>query len=74
MASFFKQPQAAAQEDPEVTRLRNEEQKRAEEDRLRATQDQLRTETRFRSRSSSFSSLFGLSGASNRIRSLLGAG
>ena len=48
------------EEDPEIGRLRDEEEGRAEADRLRATQDQLRTETRTRS-----SGRFGL-------RSLLG--
>ena len=72
--SIFKSPKPI-QEDPNVTRLRNEEQKRAEDERIRSTQDLLRVETRLRNRQFGLRSLLGpLAGAGNRIRSLLGAG
>ena len=72
--SLFKTP-SVPKEDPAITALRNQEQARAEEDRLRATQDQLRTETRIRSRTGGLRSLLGpLTGGNRALRSLLGAG
>lgn len=58
-------------EDPKVKQLREAEQQRAEDDRIKATQDQLRTETRLRRGNQS---LFGLFSAARSVRSLLGAG
>lgn len=76
MGSFIKTPKAPAPvaEDPAVTALRNQEQQRAEQDRIRATQKQLGIETRLRSRSNSTSLLGAFALGGNRIRSLLGAG
>ena len=74
--SLFSTPKALAapKEDPAVTALRNQEQQRAEQDRIRSTQQQLALETRLRRRTNA-SALFGaLSLGGNRIRSLLGAG
>lgn len=59
------------QEDPEVKRLREAEQQRAEDDKIKAIQGQLRTETRLRRGEQS---LFGLFSAARNVRSLLGAG
>lgn len=73
MSKLFKTPKPQ-QEDPEVTRLRNQEQARAEADRLKATQAQLGIETTLRNRTSGLRSLLGPLAGGNRIRSLLGAG
>jgi hypothetical protein len=58
------------QEDPEVKRLRDLEQRRAEADRLRATQDQLAQETSVRSVGRGVSSLT----RRRELTSLLGSG
>ncbi len=45
MSIFSSEKPTPPQEDPAVKRLREQEQQRAEDDRIRATQDQLRLET-----------------------------
>lgn len=72
MSSLFGETEAPA-EDPEVARRRQAEQQRAEQDRTKSTQDQLRQETLLRSRSSG-RSLFGLVGSGAGRKSLLGSG
>ena len=80
MSKIFKsssqasQVPAEAKEDPELTRLREQEKARAEADRTRATQDQLSLETRMRNRTRGMRSLFGVLGSGNRTTSLLGSG
>lgn len=62
-------------EDPKITALRNSEIRQAEQDRIRALQDQLSTETRFRGNRFGFRSFAGsMTSGASRIRSLLGAG
>jgi hypothetical protein len=65
-------PQPIPQEDPEVARLRELEQQRAEADRIKATQDQLRVETQL-TNNQGIASLRGLS-RRRGLTSLLGAG
>lgn len=65
------------QEDPAVKAMREAEQRRAEADKLSATQLQLQDETRRRSQSSGIRSLLGPLGAGSmgmQRRSLLGSG
>jgi hypothetical protein len=50
MSSLFESDTPVPQQDPEAARLREEERRRAEEARTRATQEQLSTETRIRQR------------------------
>ena len=71
MASLFKPD--IPQEDPETKRLREAEQKRAEEDRIKTLQEQLRGE---QDRSGAFGlrSLLGPLGSGGALRSLLGSG
>ena len=70
MTDIFKK-QKTPQEDPAIAEERRREQQRAEDDRTKATQDQLRAETTLRSRKSGTRSLLGsLLGKS----SLLGSG
>jgi hypothetical protein len=73
MGKLFSAPKTP-QEDPQITALRNAEQKRAEDDRLRATQDQLRLETRIRNNTFGLRSLFGSLTSNRAARSLFGAG
>jgi hypothetical protein len=63
------------QEDPKVKELRDAEQQRAEDERIKSIQEQLATETRLR-RGSSFGlrSLLGNLVGGNKIKSFLGAG
>ncbi len=72
MAALFSTPKIP-QEDPETKALREAEQKRAEEDRLKTIQDQLRGE---QTRSGAFGlrSLLGPLGTGGALRSLLGSG
>lgn len=72
MGSLFKTPEPP-KEDPAVAQLRREEQQRAEDQRNKATQDQLGAETRLRSRRNSAANIFGFLG-SDRVRSILGSG
>lgn len=62
------------QEDPKLVALRNAEQARSEEDRLKSIQDQTALETRFRSRQFGMRSLLGALTGGRPLRSLLGAG
>ncbi len=74
--SFGSQPTPqAAQEDPSITAERARQKQRAEEDKIRATQDQLKLETQQRNGSAGIASLFGLGGGGRRtLTSLLGKG
>ena len=77
MSGLFSKPEVPQppEEDPEVKRMRDEEQKRAEQGRIAATQDQLRQETQLRSRSRGVASLLGTFSRGRRgLTSLLGAG
>jgi hypothetical protein len=67
--------QQVQQEDPELKRMRDAERRRAEEDRTRATQQQLGQETQLRSQSGGIRSLLGSLGTGRRgLTSLLGSG
>lgn len=72
MGGMFKAPKPP-EEDPEIKQMREQERIKAEADRTRALQDQLKTEGRIRSDSSGIRSLLG-SLFGGRVRSLLGAG
>jgi hypothetical protein len=74
MSSVFSSNKQAGMlvEDVNAQRLRQQEQQRAEEDKIKATQDQLGVETRLRNRRFGVRSLFD-TGASS-LRSYLGAG
>jgi hypothetical protein len=61
-------------EDPEIVRLRQEEARRAEEDRIRAIQEQLRLETLLRGPSRGVRSLVGAFDSSGFLKSVLGSG
>ena len=74
MASLFRQPDAP-REDPDIKRLRDQEEKRSEADRITSIQEQLSVETRLRRRGFGLRSLLGSLGSfGKRARSLLGAG
>lgn len=72
MAALFDPPEIP-QEDPETKALRQAEQKRAEEDRVKTLQDNLRGD---QTRSGAFGlrSLLGPLGSGGALRSLLGSG
>ena len=70
MSSLFSTPSTPS-EDPSARALRDAEQRRAERDRIQATQDQLSLETRLRNRSGGIASLFG---SRRGLTSLLGSG
>lgn len=53
-------------EDPAVTAERERQKQRAEEDKIRATQDQLKLETQQRSGNAGIASLVGVLGSSGR--------
>jgi hypothetical protein len=72
MASLFT-PDVPKQ-DPAVARQQQQEQARAESARISATQDQLRTETMIRGRSSGIRSLLGSFGSSGSGGPFLGSG
>lgn len=73
MANLFKAP-SPPQQDSQVTALQQQEQARAEADRLSSMQDQLGAETRIRNRGrTGLLSLLGTLGQPG-LRSLLGSG
>lgn len=60
-------------EDPEIARMRKQEQERAEADKTRATQKQLGLETQFANQNTGTRSLLGKLGSGRRsMTSLLG--
>jgi hypothetical protein len=61
MSLFSPEPAAVPQEDIAVKRLRDDQQARAEEDRLKSIQAQLRNDTRMRNRVFGVKSLLGSS-------------
>jgi hypothetical protein len=73
--SFLDPPkqQPAPTPDPATTALFNQQQARAEADRVRATQQQLDVETRIRGQSFGLRSLLGPLGGGS-LRSFLGSG
>lgn len=73
MSFLAPDPQPIPQEDPAVTKMRMDEQKQAEADKLRATQSQLTVETSQRSNRYGTRSLLGQLGPES-LRSLLGSG
>lgn len=74
MGSLFKAPKPPA-EDPNVKMLRDQEQQRAEREKITSIQKQMDTETRqTRGGRGVFSLLGDLSPGASRIRSLLGSG
>lgn len=65
----------APQEDPEIKAERERMRQRAEEDKIRATQAQLKLETQSREQNVGIASLFGsLAGGRRGLTSLLGSG
>lgn len=72
MSTLFGGNRGVQQEDPNVAAMRQREQQRAEEDKIKNTQDQLGVETRLRSRQYGVRSLFD-AGAGAKS-SLLGSG
>lgn len=63
-----------AKEDPAIAEERARQKQRAEEDKIRATQDQLKLETQQRNGTSGIASLFGPLGGRRLFSSLLGSG
>lgn len=76
MGSVFSKPQTPVQqqEDPEVKAAREREQQRAESERIKSTQDQLRVETQFRTPALGIASLRGGLAGRRALRSILGSG
>lgn len=76
LGSLFKTPTPSPQqqEDPAVKAMREREQKRAEEERIKATQDQLKAETQFRSPGLGVASLRGGLAGRRALKSILGSG
>jgi len=73
MGKLLKIPEGP-QEDPQTKALREQERRRAEEDKTRAAQEQLSLESRIRGRQFGFRSLLGGLTGGPRLNSLLGAG
>lgn len=74
MGSIFKpsiNPQQ--QEDPAVKAARDAEQARAESERIKSTQDQLKVETQFRTPALGIASLRGGLSGRRALRSILGS-
>jgi hypothetical protein len=67
-------PPPPVKEDPAIAEERARQKQRAEEDKIRATQDQLKLETQQRNDNSGIASLFGSFGSRRLFTSLLGKG
>lgn len=75
MSGLFPKAEKPPAEDPDLKRMREEEQKRAEQDRIRSTQQQLQQETLLANRGLGVASLRSTGVFRRRgLTSLLGSG